>query len=96
MFERIFPNDISLALTNYLENPAASSCGDLPLTKTLARYNKRPVLHLEDLPEGLEFIAHDGRKYLKGKRLRKRYTCVNVQSKQVYLFSPIAEVKKVE
>ena len=97
LFEQeIFPSDISLALTNYLENPAASSCGDLPLTKTLARYNKRPVLHLEDLPEGLEFIAHDGRKYLKGKRLRKRYTCVNVQSKQVYLFSPIAEVKKVE
>ncbi len=92
----IFPSDVAQALANYLQNPAASSCGDLPLTKTLARYNKRPVLHLEDLEEGLEFIAHDGRKYLKGKRLRKRYSCVNVQSKQVYLFSPIAEVKKVE
>ncbi|MEI7802091.1 MAG: SprT-like domain-containing protein [Bacteroidota bacterium] len=94
--KEIFPDDVTVALSNYLENPAASSCGDLPLTKTLARYNKNPVTHLEDLEEGIIFIAHDGRKYLKGKRLRKRYACVNVHSKQIYLFSPIAEVKKAE
>ncbi|GDX51861.1 metallopeptidase [Bacteroidota bacterium] len=91
--QEIFPEDISTALEKYLKNPAASSCYDISLTKTLARYNIRETLHLEDIVEGSEFIAHDGRTYLKGKKLRKRYMCVNVSTKSVYLFSPVAEIK---
>lgn len=94
--QEIFPADISEALQRYLINPASSSCYDLLLTKTLARYNKKQTLHLEDIAEGKEFIAHDGKKYVKGKRLRKRYACVNVMSRQVYLFSPVAPVKVEE
>lgn len=96
LIQDIFPEDISNALEKYLKNPAASSCYDISLTKALAHYNKKKTLHLEDVIKGSEFIAHDGRTYLKGKKLRKRYMCENVATKAVYLFSPVAEIKIIK
>ncbi|TSA50194.1 MAG: sprT domain-containing protein [Sphingobacteriales bacterium] len=95
LIKQIFPEDILTALEKYLLNPAASSCADIDLTKALARYNKNPTLHLEDIIEGSEFVTLDGKAYRKGKKFRKRYMCVNLSTELVYLFSPIAEIKKV-
>ena len=42
------------------------------------------------------FKLKDGRIFRKEEKLRKRYKCVEVSSRRVYLFSPVAEVEHIE
>ena len=90
----IFPSDINNALVQSLHNPAASSCADELLLRTLKKYDKNGVhlVFVETVPQGDLFKTHDGRVFLKGEKLRKRYKCVEVETKRVYLFSPVYEV----
>jgi hypothetical protein len=39
------------------------------------------------------FDIGEGRIFKKGKKLRKRFQCVEVETGKLYLFSPIYEVK---
>jgi hypothetical protein len=48
---------------------------------------------VEQIPEGGCFSLEDQRVFRKGKKLRKRYQCVEVATGKLYLFSPIYEVK---
>lgn len=98
-FEKdVFPADIKQAITNYLNNPAASSCSDLTLFRSLRQYDthKESVHAVEKLPIKSIFKLKDGRVFRKEEKLRKRYKCIEVSSKRVYLFSPVAEVELVE
>lgn len=98
-FEKdIFPQDIKQAITNYLNNPAASSCSDLSLYRSLRSYDtpKESVITVERLAANVLFKLKDGRVFRKGEKLRKRYKCVEVHSKRVYLFSPVAEVEVIQ
>lgn len=92
---KIFPPDINHALVQSLHNPAASSCADELLLRTLKKYDKNNVhlVFVETVPEGDLFKTHDGRVFLKGEKLRKRYKCVEVETKKVYLFSAVYEVE---
>ena len=92
---KIFPTDINKALVQSLHNPAASSCADELLLRTLKKYDKDKVhlVFVETVPEGDLFKTHDGRVFLKGEKLRKRYKCVEVETKRVYLFSAVYEVE---
>lgn len=95
---KIFPDEIVLALNSYLQNPAASSCTDTRLLKTLRSFDKKngqqaEVVHLEDIPEKAVFtLTGNTKKLKKGKKLRKRFLCMEVNSKRKYLVSPVAEV----
>jgi len=93
----IFPPEVKRAIENYLNNPAASSCSDLNLYRSLRQYDPPKPDHLtvEKLPVKALFKLKDGRIFRKEERLRKRYRCVEVSSKRVYLFSPVAEVELV-
>jgi SprT protein len=94
----IFPGDVRVALERTLHNPAASSCADDDLMRVLRKYDpedKRYCL-VEEVPEGSLFRTKDGRVFRRESLLRKRIRCVDVQSKKVYLFSPIYEVLRVE
>ncbi len=44
---------------------------------------------VEQLPEGQLFDIGEGRIFKKGKKLRKRFQCVEVETGKLYLFSPI-------
>lgn len=93
----IFPSDIHSALEGYIKNPAASSCSDIDLMRALKRYDKRPeeVFHLEEVPENTVFTLHQSRSGLifkKGKKIRTRFHCIEVNSKRTYFVSPMAEV----
>src|SRR5688572_26522606 len=92
---KIFPADINQALVQSLHNPAASSCADELLLRTLKKYDKNGVhlVFVESVPEGDLFKTHDGRVFKKGEKLRKRYKCVEVATKRVYLFSAVYEVE---
>jgi hypothetical protein len=93
----VFPDDIRNVLLQSLHNPAASSCADEALLRTLRRYDAKRATasFVEDLPAGALFQTHDGRVFQKGERVRKRFRCLEVATKRLYLFSPVYEVEVV-
>lgn len=95
--QQVFPVDIKHAITSYLDNPAASSCSDLNLYRTLHKYDapKEALITVEKLPGNAIFKLKDGRVFRKGEQLRKRFKCVEVNTRRVYLFSPVAEVEHI-
>ncbi|WP_246029369.1 SprT-like domain-containing protein [Pedobacter nototheniae] len=95
---KIFPEDVHKAINNYMSNPAASSCSDLHLSRALKKYDsaQTDTLHLEQLPLHANFKIKDGRRFIKGDRIRKRYRCVCLDDKRIYLFNPLAEVFLIE
>lgn len=98
-FEKdVFPADIRQAITRYLDNPAASSCSDLTLYRTLRKYDapKQDIHTVEKLPLKAVFKLKDGRVFRKEEKLRKRFKCIEISTRRVYLFSPVAEVELVE
>ena len=98
-FEKdIFPHDVKHAITSYLDNPAASSCSDLNLYRSLRKYDapKESVLTIDKVPFKALFKIKGDRVFRKEEQLRKRFKCVEIETKRVYLFSPVAEVELVE
>ncbi len=96
MSEHIFPADVITALQSYMRNPAASSCSDATLIRVLKRYDVRKDTQLlEQLPEQALFTTSDGREFIKGQRLRKRFRCLEKGTSRVYLFNPFCEVKSL-
>lgn len=95
--KNIFPDDIKIELLQTLNNPAASSCAEAPLLRILRNYDahKPGVFLLEELPEQSVFKVKNGKKYCKGKRVRKRFLCNDIATNKMYLFSPVAEVELV-
>jgi hypothetical protein len=90
----LFPVDILGVLRKSLHNLPASSCSDIQLTRVLKKYDAdKSVLLVEELGEGSLFKTVDGRVFRKGKQIRKRIECTEIQTGKLYLFSPVYEVK---
>ncbi|MDD5571229.1 MAG: SprT-like domain-containing protein [Bacteroidales bacterium] len=99
--ERIFPEEILLILTKYLDNPAASTLSDTKLMRILMNYDTETTDNLkftliENIPDNLFFEMPNGRKFRKIKKIRKRYKCVEVNTNKIYLFNPLANVIVVD
>ncbi len=96
-FEKeVFPPDLKMAINTYLENPAASSCSDLNLFRALKKYDAETnALTVEALPMKTVFKLKDGRVFRKDELIRKRFKCLELNTRKVYLFSPLAEVYPV-
>ncbi len=93
---KIFPDDILENLRNYMKNPFASGCTDMNLVKALKKYDlNSDYIHLEDVTDNSIFIMKNGRKFIKGEKLRKRFKCQEIQSRKYFLVSPVAEVIQV-
>ena len=93
----VFPHDITGALRSYIRNPAASSCSDHALLRALRRYDPQDsaVQHLEDLPPQAIFSLHasrSGHVFRKGKKIRTRFHCLELNSRKEYYVSALAEV----
>ena len=52
-------------------------------------------LVLESLPIGSRFKWRNGKIFEKAAKIRKRYRCIEVKSKRVWFFHPMAEIEKV-
>lgn len=93
LHEEIFPTDVVAALRKYMMDPAASSCSDTHLLRTLKKYDHREngVL-LEELALGTRFVYGANRLFEKGERVRKRFKCKELQTSRLYLFDPLTEV----
>lgn len=94
---KIFPADIHRALEESMHNLPASSCADEGLMRILRRYDspQNGLVMVEQIQDGKLFEIEKGKLFKKGKKLRKRYQCVEVTTGKVYLFSPVYEVKAV-
>jgi hypothetical protein len=93
----IFPADIENELLLSLQNPAASSCAEDGLLRVLRKYDAAgsKFLLVEEVPVHSVFRTNDGRVFQKGKKLRKRFQCKEIDTGRVYLFSPVYEVELV-
>lgn len=90
----IFPQDILQALHRSLPNLPASSCADENLMRVLRKYDKdNGMVLVEEVPEGHLFSISSGNIFRKGRKLRKRYQCIEVNSGRLYLFNALYEVK---
>lgn len=94
--KEFLPSGLLEVLQNYLKNPKATSCTDPALYRELKRYDpKTEFVLLEDAMEKTLFLINS-RVFIKGKRLRKRFRCMEVKTGREYLVNPVAEVKIVE
>lgn len=91
----ILPQDIRGALGKYLSNPAASSCSDPLLFRTLRKYDANHQLLVEEIPLNSVFRMKDGREFVKLTRNRTRYTCREISSGRIYLVPGLAPCEVV-
>jgi SprT protein len=93
----IFPKDIRASLLRSLHDPAASSCADEQLLKTLKKYDEKEtgLVFVESIPVGTLFRTHDGKIFKRGEKIRKRFRCIEVATNRIYLFSPVYEAELV-
>jgi SprT protein len=92
--KEIFPAVIERTLLQSMHDLPASSCADENLMRVLKGFDKdNGLVMVESLPEGQLFDIGEGRIFKKGKKLRKRYQCLEIKTNKLYLFSPIYEVK---
>lgn len=93
----IFPLEVFAALRKYMSNPAASSCSDLTLLRTLKLHdNPSDIVFIEYLPHNAMFLYNGSRIFQKGERVRKRFKCKEISSGAIFLFNPLTEVEIFE
>lgn len=90
----IFPADVTSALQSYMSNPAASSCTDMRLYRTLRRFDpvQNKVFTVETLSPGTCFSLEDGRVFRILEKRRTRFKCEELKTGRMYLFHAFAEV----
>ena len=91
----IIPNDLLKPLAIYTKNPKASSDTDINLSLALNRYNINQYDYVFNLSNGSVFKASNERVYVMIKKLRKRYECMDIITKKLYLFSPNVKIKEL-
>jgi len=94
----IFPKDLVVAINGYMNNPAASSCSDITLMRTLAKYDKRDERWklLEEIALNTPFRIRSGREFIKGELLQKNFCCTCLKSKHKYVINPLTEVLPID
>lgn len=91
--ETVFPADILKVLQQHMKDPKSATVRDMHLVRALRKYDEPShMVHLEELPEGAEFLL-SGRRFVKGEKLRKRFRCKEAATGRIYLVSAIAEVE---
>ena len=92
----VFPKELLPALAIHFKSPKASSSADARLDRELSRYDEtvRGVF-VEELPEGALFAYREKRIFKKGSKRRKRYECLELETKKNYLFQPNARVMPI-
>ena len=90
-----FPKDVLQALSSHMINPKASTFADLELVRVLKKYDQVKSFTIADVDIGDYFQIASGRIFIKGRKNRKRYKCVESATNKTYLFHPFAEVIRV-
>ena len=91
-----FPKDILEVLSLHIRKPNASTLSDIKLSSVLKTYDTYKTIIISDINEGEEFKLSNGRLFIRGPKLRKRYRCIQKHTNKVYLFHPLADVSRVQ
>ena len=92
----VFPEDLLFAIIKYLRNPS-SSTSNTELLIVMRKYDdSQDFLTLEDLPQDAVFKIDNGFIFKKVEKLRKRYKCLRLDNKRMYLVSPMVKVVPIE
>ncbi|PKP51318.1 MAG: sprT domain-containing protein [Bacteroidetes bacterium HGW-Bacteroidetes-1] len=92
----VFPAEIQQELQVHLLDAKAANGSDLDLKRILQKYNHKQNLtatSVESLSENSYFKLPDGRVFQRLELRRKRYKCLCMNNKRLYLFSPLAMVE---
>ncbi len=94
--KNVFPPDLQRTVYQHLRNIKASSHTDVELARTLMLFDggKQETL-IEDLQPGDRFLFRNNRKFQVVEKLRKRYKCVELSNRRVFLFQPLTPVEVV-
>ena len=88
----LFPPDVEKALKKYVRKPLASSGADIPLARALKQYDKDQGSTLEELPADAVFSIHNGKRFKKLEKSRKRYRCLCMDNNRIYMVHPMTNV----
>ena len=89
----IFPDPICSILAKHMKNPKASTDRDFDLVMALKSYDsKKKAAYIFELQNGDFFKIYNGRRFVKIKKLTKRFECKEISTGRFYIFSPHAEV----
>jgi predicted SprT family Zn-dependent metalloprotease len=88
----LFPPDLEMALSRHAARPLAASGSDLELARVLKSYDIKTRITLEDIPERAAFRIHNGKRFRKMDKRRKRYRCLCLDNKKIYLVHPMTSV----
>ena len=90
----IFPNQLLPYLAIHFKNPKASSDTDAKLSLALKHYDTpNDKNYIFEIPLGGDFRLYNGKIFKRGKKLVKRYECLEIATGKIYLFNPNAEVE---
>ena len=93
----IFPEELLKVLQLHFRNPKATSDTDSQLALVLNKFDpENEKNYIFELEKGAVFEIHNGRRFIRGERRTKRYECKELEGKRLYLFSPHAQVIKIE
>lgn len=87
-----FPVDIEKALRRHARKPLASSGADISLARVLKLYDEEQGLTIEELPDNALFSIHNGKKFRKLDKERKRFRCLCLDNKKIYMVHPMTQV----
>ena len=91
-----FPDDILRVLSLHIKKPKASTFSDISLAKVLRKYNSIKSTIVDDINLGEKFKLPNGSIFVKGKKKRKRYMCIQIDTNKNYLFHPLTNVLRVK
>lgn len=91
-----FPEDILKVLSFHIIRPKASTFSDLELSRVLKKYDSVVSFTLSELAVGKSFKTTDGKIFIKGGLVRKRYKCIECKTNKIYLIHPFAEITKLQ
>jgi hypothetical protein len=88
----LFPQDLEKALSRHAARPLAASGSDLELARVLKNYDISTRITLEDLPDRASFRIHNGKRFRKMEKSRKRFRCLCLDNKKIYMVHPMTRV----
>ena len=96
--ENIFPDGVRNALLNYIKNPAASTCGDSNLMKSLKVFDKHDEdwMHVEDIPLAAKFEIKNGQQFIRGELRRKNFNCHDAKTGLLYFVPPHMDARLID
>lgn len=91
----VFPDEILSLLAKHLINPKASSDADINLALAFRSYDQvTDKTLIFEIPDKSKF-QYRNKTFVKGKKRRTRYECVEILTHRKYIFHPHAEVELI-